>query len=148
MQGQAPQCSRCGAILTNPSAPTCAYCHAPLAAPAPPQGYGPPQNVAPNPYGAYPAPQQGYGQNPYGQQPYGQQPYGQQPYGQQPGYGPQYPVQQFGAGHYQQPQGGWYGGGSSALGNFWSILWIVRIGIALVVLSIVLFGACMGAMSH
>lgn len=108
-------------------------------APPPQQGYGPPQgypqNVAPNPYGAYPPqpqyPQQGYGPNPYGTPPPG--------YG---GYGPQYPVQNFGG---ARPQ--WVGNNGSGWTNFWSILWLVRIGIALFVLSIIAFGACVSALS-
>jgi hypothetical protein len=121
MQGQAPNCPRCGAIVTNPGSTCCVYCQSPLAVAPPPQaaGYGPP--------GYYPQ-QQGYGPPP----------------GAYPGYGQGYPpVQQFGG--YRQP---YYGGGGSSWGNFWSVMWIIRIGIAVLVLGGILMAACINAISN
>jgi hypothetical protein len=133
---QPPQCSSCGAIVTNPAAAQCIYCGAAL----PPAANG---------YGAAQAGAQGYGQGTYGQ-PYGQPPYGQ-PYGQPPYAAPyaQPPVAGFNgvpAHGSRGPRGG--GGFWSAVGTVGNVIWWIRIGIGVLVLGLFLLGSCVSALSH
>ena len=143
MHASPPTCARCGALSTNPGSPSCTHCGAPLANP-----YA--QQQQQQAWGQ-PAP---YGQAPYGQAPYGQPPqqgygsgYGQppQPYGQNPFAAPQqqvYPMQGQRRAYAQQGSG-WQ--------SFWqamSILRWIRLGIALVVLSILGMAACINAITH
>ena len=140
MNTGAPKCSRCGATVTNPSAPQCHYCGSPIAqapqgyAAPPQQGYGPPQQPPP------------YGQPPYGQAGYGQPGYGAPPpgYGPPQGYGqppPGYQVQPFANPTFVQKPSGW--------STFFSALGIlnwIRLGIAVVVLFVLMMGACFNAL--
>ena len=119
-----PACPRCGATITNPNATACIYCQQPLASQAP-QGYGaPPQGYGAPPPQGYGAPPQGYGAPPQG--------YGAPMQG--PGFYPQQRIQ-----------------ASSGWGGFWqamSILQWIRIGIAVVVLSMIALGACINAIAN
>jgi hypothetical protein len=158
---QAPQCPRCGGIVTNPGATQCQFCGSPLAqlvapygaAPIPPQGgYAP---LPPQQQGYVPPPQQAYGAPPPAMPSYGQP---QQPYGYgapQPGYppnpyagygqGPQ--VQGWGGRGYIAPaQQGVFGG--SAWNNTWNIINIIRLSIAVLVLGGFMFAGCISALSH
>ncbi|MEO6419194.1 MAG: hypothetical protein ABIP39_07295 [Polyangiaceae bacterium] len=144
--------------MTNPQAAQCHYCgNAIVQAPQPQAPYG-----APPQYGqqAYGQPPPGYGAPPaYGQQPYGQPPpgYGAPPgpYGAPPpgaGYGPQQgygaPPQAYGVQPFANPQtfqkpSGW-GTFMSAMG----ILNWIRLGIVVVVLFVMMMGACVNALTH
>ncbi len=142
----APNCPKCGALSTNPSATQCMYCGQALAPAAPQaqqaqqQGYGPPAafGAPPGPgYGGYGGPQPPqYG----GPQPpqYGGPPV--QPFG-----GP--PVQPFGGGsnfYSATPQGGFMSTiGSIANGIFW-----IRLVIALFVFGIIGLASCINALTH
>ena len=142
MNANAPTCTRCGALSTNPGATACPYCGSPLAQ----AGYG---GGAPSPYGGYGSPQLPPG-SPYGQ---AQAPYGQPqaPYGtwpQQGGYG--FPQQ---TGGYPPPNA--YGSPfvpapprSSFWTSGWGIYWMIRLGIALVFILIAGLGACFSMLSH
>lgn len=158
----APTCARCGGLSTNPSAVQCQFCGSALAAPqaygAAPAAYGQPQPFGAAPQG-YGAPQQGYGAPPgYGapQAPYGAPPPNAYPYGAPPNpYGGGYPqqqgyppVQQWGGGGYG-PQvvvnRGFLGSGWS---SGWSMFWWIRLGIAGIVISMAIFGACINAITN
>lgn len=142
----APTCSRCGGLATNPSATQCHYCGNALGGYGPPggyqqqQAYGQPQGYGqPQAYG-----QPGYGQPPA---PYGQ-PYGQGGYGQPPAPYGQPHVQQFGGGYGYGPQmpryqasGGFFSGGG------WSVYWKIRLIIAIVSLSIFGLATCVSAIA-
>lgn len=124
---QPPQCSSCGAIVTNPAATQCIYCNAAL----PPTAAG---------YGAPRAGAQGYGQGAYGQPPYGQPRYGA-PYGQHPVAG----FNGVPAHGFRGPRGG---GFWSAMGTVGNVIWWIRIGIAVVVFGLFLLGSCVSALSR
>lgn len=150
-------CASCGGLNSNPGATQCTYCGKPLAAPggygAQPPGYGPPAQgfgAQPGGYGpppAYGAPPNAYGAppNPYGAPP---NPYG----GPAPGMygGPQpgmHPVQPFGGGYSGGPvvrSGGFWNTTGSVIGTFN----MIRIIIAVAVLSIVALGACVEAIAN
>jgi hypothetical protein len=148
----APTCSRCGGLSTNPAATQCQYCGNALG------GYGSPgagYAQPPQPYGQqqpYGAPPAGYGQAPYGQPPGGYggypqaNPYGQPPapYGQQGyGYGAP-PVQPFGGGYapsHPRSGGFWSGDG-------WSLYWKIRLIIALCAFAIFGLATCVSAIAN
>lgn len=158
MNNQAPQCPRCGGIVTNPGASQCNFCGSPLA-----------QLVAP--YGAAPIPPQGgYAPLPPQQQVYPPQAYGAPPPGAMPSYGQ--PPAPYGYGAPQQPgnpyaqygQGpqiqGWSGGGvriapvqqgmfgGGAWNTTWNVITIIRLSIAVLVIGGLMFGACVNALTH
>lgn len=160
-------CPRCGAVQPNPLATHCAYCQVALraefaASPTPAaHGYAPPAG-APNvaafgaaaaapgvgaygagPHGAphyygqaggYPGQQAGYGHAPPGG--YGHAPYGAYGHAQHSPYGHAAPFQ---APAIVQRRSAW--------GDAWNVIWWIRIGIAVVILSVIGFGACFSAIA-
>jgi|SRR5579883_1206186 len=148
MNANGPTCPRCGAVVTNPASGVCSFCGSAVSAQAQGQGqgFGVPQygygGSAPSPYGSPPA-QAG---SPYGQppQPYGQ--YGAQPgygYPAQPGYPPQNPYGYPGGSSFvvQQPRSSWFTSG-------WGIYWMIRLGIAVVVIAIAGIAACVNMLNQ
>ncbi len=146
---QAPTCSGCGGIQTNPAATQCHYCGASLAAPPPPPQQGPPPGWGPQ--------AQAYGQPPYGQ-PHGQAPYGAPPPYGQPYGAPQYPqyppVAPFGGyggppGYGSPPVQPFRGAGYRASNwSGWNTFWTIRLVIAVIFIGMSLMGACVSALSH
>lgn len=159
-------CPNCGGLNPNPGATQCSFCASPLhSAAAPQQGYGaPPGYAAPQGYGPPPG-QGGYGAPPqaqgYGAPPQAQG-YGAPPapgYGQPPaapgygGYGA--PPQPFGGGYGAPPQP--FGGmnppivrqsGWGGFNSVWGTIQLIRIVIAIAVLSIFGIGACISAIAN
>jgi hypothetical protein len=152
MNANVPTCPRCGAVVTNPAAGVCSFCGSAVAAAPPAYGAPPPA------YGVQPYGYGGGAPSPYGSpqaqagSPYGQPPQGYAPYGGQPGYG--YPPAQGGYPP-QNPYG--YPGGSSFvvqqsrfgwLSSGWGIYWMIRLGIALVVIAIAGIAACVNMLNQ
>jgi hypothetical protein len=125
--------------VTNPQAAQCHYCGNAIVQAPPPQA----------PYGAPPQ----YGQQQYGQPPpgYGAPPpgYGAPPpgacYGPPQGYGPPqaYGVQPFANPQTFQKQSGW-----STFTSAMGILNWIRLAIVVVVLFVMMMGACINAITH
>lgn len=153
-----PNCPKCGAASSNPSATQCPYCGQALAVAPPPQaqGYGPaPGGYGPSGQGYESPPQGGYGGPMPPQGGYGgpqQGGYGG-PMPPQGGYGPQQGgyggpmVQPFGGGvnfaNMQRP-----GGFVSTLHGVSNALFWVRMAIGIFVFSIIGVVSCINAMSQ
>ena len=129
-------CPNCGGLNPTPGATQCSFCASPLQSAAAPQqqgygGYGPP----PAAQGYGPPPAQGYGPPPspgYGAPP-------AQGFG---GYG--VPPQPFGGMHPPIVRQSGFGGFSSV----WGTIQLVRIIIAIAVMSIFGIGACISAIAN